>query len=213
MILEQVRDEMNRVNWVLDEFESIHGRGRKRRHRRTELLEMAVLASIRGVEALIDEQWTKDPEYLVTDEHAFIAAEWMRQDAALLRAFIAAECRLLEDIGVRPEAVRRIMRGLEGVLLDPEGAPEPPVERLERLIGTLRADLQALEKEGHDELVMRRLTGVLEALGGGLIVATNGIVGAGLTPVTGGLSAAGAAVSGAVGVEMVNRGATKALEA
>src|SRR4051794_19994477 len=101
---------MNRVNHVLDEFESIHGRFRSRRRKR-ELLEMATHASIRGVEALIQEQWTRDPQYLYTvfesgDDEARMR-EAMRQDAALLDAFVAAECRLLQDLGVQATAVDR----------------------------------------------------------------------------------------------------------
>jgi hypothetical protein len=131
MILQQVRDEMNQVNHVLDEFESIHGRFRSRRQKR-ELLERATHASIRGVEALVKEQWIRDPGYLYTvfesGEDEARMREAIRHDAALLDAFVAAECRLLEDLGVQPEAVNRVRRSLAEVAaysLDPEAMADP----------------------------------------------------------------------------------------
>src|SRR6478736_2492288 len=121
---------MNQVNWVLDEFDSIHGRFRSRGRKR-ELLERATRSSIRGVQALIEEQWTRDPEWRYND-NAYVVAEAMRQDAALLRAFVAAECRLLLDMGLEPGAVERVGRALEQVLLElePRDQGEVVAERL-----------------------------------------------------------------------------------
>ena len=211
MILQQVRDEMNQVNWVLDRFESDPRRFRGKRERK-ELLQMAVRASIRGVKVLIEEQWTRDLG--VSDEDVYRSLEMMRQDQALLRAFVEAECRLLRDIGVSPEAVGRVRQSLENVLLGFEGPPDldQSMERLDGLMQTLRDDLARLGKEAHDELVRDRLVGVIEALGGGLIVGGNTAAAAAAAPVTFGLSAAGAAVSVAAGTEMVSRGAQKALD-
>ena len=211
MILQQVRDEMNQVNWVLDRFESDHRRLRGKRERR-ELLEMAAHASIRGVARLVEEQWTSDLG--VSDDDVYRSLEMMRQDQALLRAFVTAECRLLTDIGVSPEAVDRVKDSLEKVLLTLEGpaTPEESTERLLGLLQILQRDLTQLEADAHDELVRDRLIGVIEALAGGLIVGGDTAAGTAGVPVTFGLSAVGAAVSVAAGTEMMGRGAQRALD-
>src|SRR3954447_24207265 len=129
---------MNQVNWVLDEFDSIRGRFRSGK-RKTELLQRATRASIRGVEALLEEQWTKDPTVPYSEDR-YMAAEAVRQDAALLRAFIEAECRLLLDLGVDANAVERVRRGLHEILLqlDPREVGAIVVaDRLQQLVGQL----------------------------------------------------------------------------
>jgi hypothetical protein len=211
MILQQVRDEMNQINWVLDQFESDHRRLRGRRERR-ELLEMAARASIRGVAVLVEEQWTGDLG--VPDDDVYRSLETMRQDQALLRAFVAAECRLLTDIGVSADAVDRVRGTLEDVLLTLEEPvrPEQSTERLLGLLATLQRDLSGLEAAAHDELVKDRLIGVIEALAGGLIVGGDTAAGTAAVPVTFGISAVGAAVSVAAGTELMGRGAQRVLD-
>ena len=210
MILAQVRDEMNRVNHVLDEFESIHGRWRNR-GRRTQLLDMGVRASVRGVQALLEEYRT-DGRRIPDALDPYRVLESMRQDEALLRGFVTAECRLLADMGVSATAVERVRHSLDQVLLKPARQPDVTAEQLELLIATLEEDLRGLEDEARDALVARRLGGVFEALAGGLIVGVDGVIGTGLALATGGISAAGAAVSIAAGTEMLSRGAGKALD-
>jgi hypothetical protein len=211
MILQQVRDEMNQVNHVLDEFESVAGRF-KGKARRRELLQRALLASRRGVKVLKEEQWTKDLG--VSDFDPYRTLETMRQDQALLRAFVEAECRLLKDIGVDPTGVQRVRQNLELVLLTrdaPADAGRTTYE-LEELIRQLERDLADLHREGREDAMVQRLIGVLETLGGGLLVGGNTAAGAAGAPVTFGLSIAGAAVSVAAGTEMISRGAQKALD-
>lgn len=207
--MQQVRDEMNQVNWVLDRFESDHRRLRGKRERR-ELLEMAARASIRGVAILVEEQWTRDLG--VSDEDVYRSLEMMRQDQALLRAFVTTECRLLTDIGASPGAVGRVRDSLEDVLLTLERPAVDPRQSADRLLGlleVLQKDLKQLEAEAHDELVKDRLIGVLEALAGGLIVGGDTAAGTAGAPVTFGLSAVGAAVSVAAGTELMGRGAER----
>jgi hypothetical protein len=48
----------------------------------------------------------------------YLVADAMGQDAALLRAFVEAECRLLQDTALKPEAVKRVRRSLEHVLVE-----------------------------------------------------------------------------------------------
>jgi hypothetical protein len=218
VILQQVRDEMNQVNRVLDEFDSIHGRFRGSRRKR-ELLERATRASIRGVEALVQEQWTRDPGYLYTvfesGEDEARMREAMRHDAALLDAFVSAECRLLEDLGAQPEAVCRVRRSLAEVAaysLDPEAIGEPVAEELERLLETLNEDLGALQREEEHEIVKQRLVGSLEVLGGGLVVAADAAVVGGTLPSHGGLAVPAAKISGGAGVGMIRDGVKRALD-
>jgi hypothetical protein len=98
MILQQVRDEMNRVNWVLDREESVRGRfGTK--DRKAGLLQQAILASVRGIEALQEDVRTRLPLPPVSEIDRQVL-ETIRQDDALVRQFVKAECRLLEDMGV-----------------------------------------------------------------------------------------------------------------
>jgi hypothetical protein len=211
MVLQQVRDEMNQVNWVLDQFESDHRRLRGKRERR-ELLEMAARASIRGVAVLVEEQRTSDLG--VSDDDVYRSLEMMRQDQALLRAFVAAECRLLTDIGVSPSAVERVRDSLENVLLTLDGLvnPEQSTNRLRGLLEILQQDLAQLEAAAHDELVRDRLIGVIQALAGGLIIGGDTAAGTAGVPVTFGLSAVGAAVSVAAGTEMMSQGAQRVLD-
>jgi hypothetical protein len=210
MILAQARDEMNQVNWVLDQFESTPRRIRNRARRR-ELLQMAVLASSRGIQVLIEEQFTRDLGF--SDDDIYRSVETMRQDRALLSAFVVAECRLLRDLGVSAAAVEKAKTSLENVLLTLESKPDPEVtvERLQALLGTLERDLSNLQDQTHDDELKQRLIGILETLGGGLIVGANAAIGIGTTPVTFGLSAVGAAISTAAGTEMVSRGSCLAL--
>jgi hypothetical protein len=116
-------------------------------------------------------------------------------------------------MGVRPEAVRRIEQRLHEVLLWPSDSPGATYDQLEYLLQLLRDDLTALEGEGRDAAMIQRLSGVLEALAGGLLVSGNALIGAGAAPATAGISLAGAALSTAAGTDLVGRGVEKAIEA
>lgn len=214
MILAQVRDELNQVNWLLDEYETLRDK-RKNREERAMLVRRALFASTRGVEALIEDQRTNDP--LLVDDDVYRALEELRQDEALLRLFIKAESRLLKDLGVTAEAIARIEQSLADVLLDLKLNPEPETGRLDELLHDFEEQVLKLEKEGRDQEVIRRLLGAIQTLGGGLVVAANGIAGIATTAGSAGttvvVSAAGAALSISAGTEVMNRGAAKAMGA
>lgn len=214
MILQQVRDEANQVNRVLDEFDSL-SRGRKDRDERRRLLYRASLASVRGMQALIeDRQGQRTLNFAPEDPDMWRLLEDLRQDEALMRMFMRTEARLLEDIGVDPELVRRLELSLGEVMLELEGNAEPSEERLYELIEVFESSLMELEAQGRDREIVARLTGVVQALGGALIVGVNGVAGvgsaAGTLGVTTALSAAGAALSMTAGGEVMNRGAARA---
>lgn len=211
MILAEVRDEVNQINGLLDEFHSVRIR-RANRERRAELLERAVRASARGVAALVEDQRTK--ERLPIDVDVYRVAEELRQDEALLRLFLNAETQLLLDIGVEQSAVDRIKRNLEEVLLDLARDPEPATDQLEELLSVLEKELQNLVHSDSDQETLRRVVGALQAIAGGLVVAVNGV--AGVSGAAAGpvliLTAAGAGLSIAAGTEVMNRGARRALD-
>jgi hypothetical protein len=205
---------MNQVNWVLDEVDSIQGRF-KSRSRKAELLHRATLASIRGIEALREDVSTREPlppESEITRE----AREMLRQDNALVRQFVKAECRLLEDMGVDHKAVNRISSDLNAslgrILLDTTLQSQETVEsQLDYLVQNLRHELQVLSTKAEHRELIRKLEGVLVALAGGMVVTSNALIAAGTIPVTGGLSVVGAALSGAVGQDLVTRGIDRAM--
>jgi hypothetical protein len=210
---------MNRVNEVLDEFESVKGRFPKTRTRKAELLNMARLASARGMRALYEDARTREP----TDSWDRVfpeIRESMRQDKALIDAFVEAECRLLRDFGVDRRAVARIRtqfeESLNAILSDPAVTdPARLNDKLASVTHRLNDELElsaANLSEGDERTRVLQLRGVLLALGGGLVLISNGLILAGLTPVTGGVAAGGAAVSAGVGQEMMSRGLDRAFE-
>jgi hypothetical protein len=143
--------------------------------------------------------------------------EAMRQDRALVAAFVTAECRLLEDMGVHPSAVNKIRNDLElavaRILTDQTVSNrEQSRYELENLSDLLGRQLSRVQGDAEHREQIKKLRGVLLALGGGVVVISNALVGTGAAPVTGGLSVAGAALSGAVGEEMISAGVRGAFE-
>jgi hypothetical protein len=83
-------------------------------------------------------------------------------------------------------------------------------DRMQSLVETLTNELDRLYDDARHKQLISRLAGVFETLGGALVVAGNAAAGAIGAPVTAGLSAAGAAVSSAAGVEIISRGVDRA---
>lgn len=212
MILAQVRDELNQVNWLLDEYDTLRDARRNREERRR-LLQRAGFASIRGLEALIEDRQTR--QLMPPDDDFYRLLEAMRQDEALLRLFLKTEMRLLEDLGVSAAAVKKIEESLGDVLLELNGSPELAEDQLRELLTSFEGSLAALDEQGRERETVARLLGVVQALGGALLVGANGVAGLGSAGATLGatvvLSAAGAAISVAAGTEVMNKGAAKAL--
>lgn len=236
MILEQVRNEMNHVNWLLDKIappptvrDGLPGlwdkfRGQKGRalskRQKADLLRRASAAASRGVEALRRDIQTREPlppwEEIERDR---AIREVMRQDDALIDAFITAECRLLMDMGVDKNAVARIRHDLHEsvrrVLNDPDLTPahrEEVAAQLAELVDQMRREVENLQVDADHRELIKQISGALAVLAGGMIVVSNGLVGAGLTPITGGLSVGGAALSAAAGADMISCGIDTAIE-
>jgi hypothetical protein len=215
MSLSEIRDQINQLDSLLDEAESIRDT-----RRRAELLATATRGAIRGIDVLLRSEWLYRVPLQVENREAWAA---IADDEAIARAFIAAECRLLADMGVRPEAVARIRRRLEIVLTEPvaDADPRELTRRLVELRDSLEADLVELKQTLETQLnalddrettrrFRRRLVGCLEVLGVGAICGANGVLGVVGAPVTGGLSAAGAAISGAAGAGVISDGLGRA---
>jgi hypothetical protein len=98
-------------------------------------------------------------------------------------------------------------RSLRRILVDDTLRSQEAVEvQLADLALDLRRELGRLKGDADHRALIRKLEGVVIALAGGMVVTSNALIGAGLIPVTGGLSAVGVALSGAVGQDLVTRG-------
>ena len=122
---------------------------------------------------------------------------------------------MLSDLGVDRGVVERIEADLNSsvadILHDETLQANGVIEaRLLGLIQMLESAMSEIESREDNRQSLQLLQGVLVALAGGTIVAVNALVGAGAIPVTGGLSIGGAALSGAVGQDLVTRGIDKA---
>lgn len=152
------------------------------------------------------------------NDNEWAVREELRHDSTTLRLFLAAECRLLRDLGVSDNAVGRIRDAIEGAIQETsedreslEGQMRSRLqEQMGSLIQELTNELNRLYDDGRHEKLIAQLAGVFEALGGALVIAGNAAVGAIGTPVTAGISLIGAAVSTAVGTEVISRGVDRA---
>jgi hypothetical protein len=226
---------VNDLELILEEFEVQDGKRDRRRglrrmvsgdgkRDRRHLLERSVLLSVRGLKLLAQEPFIYDPdEYYDTmrarlDENEWAVREELRHDSTTLKLFLEAECRLLRDLGVSGNAVGRLRDAIEGAIQetsqDRESLEAQVRSRLQEQMGSLiqelTDELSRLYDDDRHEKLIARLAGVFEALGGALVVAGNAAVGAIGTPVTAGISLVGAAVSTAVGTEVISRGVDRA---
>jgi hypothetical protein len=210
MSLSPVRDALNEVNRLLREYNSVRDT-RANRERRSELLHQATQASISGVEALLgDERFAG----AVPERDDLEMTHEIREDEALVRLFLNTERRLLQDLGVDPDAADLIVRALEEALHALDGhRPESIRDSLEGLRDTLQSELQRVETQGANDETVRKIRGAFMALGGGTIVFANGAVAA--SGILGGplviLTAGGAALSIAGGQILMDRGSRQAM--
>lgn len=211
MFVKELALIVNDLDLLLDEFEVVD---RKRDSRR--LLERAVLLSIRGIAIMLREPLIEGVDgYLESmearlDNNAWAIAEELRHDSTTLELFLAAECRLLQDIGLSDSAVARIRNALEGTIREGSSKPEELRGRMTSLLNELTAELSRLYDSDRHRKLISQLAGVFEALGGALVIATNVSVGALGAPVSAGVTLVGAAVSTAAGTEVISRGVDRA---
>jgi hypothetical protein len=215
----EISQMVNDLDLFLDEFEVQDDKRNRRR-----LLERSVLLSIRGLNVLVQEPFIGSTnEYFQTmrarlNDNELAAREELRHDSTTLTLFLAAECRLLGDLGVSDNAVGRIRDALERAIRETSENRETTEEQMRSrlreqirsLIEELTGELNRLYDDSRHKKLIGRLAGVFETLAGALIIAGNAAVGAIGTPVTAGVSLAGAAVSTAAGTEVISRGVDRA---
>ena len=214
MILEQVLLEAHSLDLIIDEYEVTGNRGERKR-----LLERGLQTSIRGMEVLINEPFVQDPRRYVHDmeerfsSNSAAVAEELRHDAAALRVFLSAEVRLLSDLGLRPHTVTRTRSAIAEAITEGQRNPETLAGRMAALVNELREELNRLEGDARHRSIWHRLSGVLMVLCGAIVIGGDTLVGGAGAPATGGLSAAGAALSIAAGTEVISQGVDQAREA
>jgi hypothetical protein len=220
MLLVTVRDDLVEINRALDEAETTRNPELRRQR-----LEQALVASQRALD-----EFLRDEDLVATLRRAqeaitpyAEAASAVAMDALLFGAFIQAERRLLVDLGLDVSVVDRLTAEMRDIEPSSDGATFPLDDLNERLAG-IRGEVRRLQERVHAEesnaeaesaasssetrnegrRVLRR---VFLVVGGAFVVGANALVGAGATPVTGGLSIVGAAVSGQLGGAMIAKGA------
>ncbi len=222
MLNQQLRDEANHINRIL----STRNHEPKRR-RRDALLGEAVEASLRAIPVLSEEP-------LITDTGPYLAEslarfgdnphalrEELRHDGLLLTMFISTECRLLNDIGVSTTAIEEIANELirmitsqesfEPFLFDSNSARVATFnlsDQLMALATELKQDLEALVIQQARAGTSARVSAVLKALGGSLVVTAD----AGATVASHGLAYGAGATSITFGAAMVGQALTDIFE-
>ena len=220
MLLVTVRDDLAEINRALDEVETTRNPELRRQR-----LEQALVTSQRALE-----EFLHDDDLAATLRQAREsispygeAASAVVMDAMLFGAFVQAERRLLIDLGLDVSAVDRLTAAIRNIESLPEDA-NISFDGLNERLAELTAEVIRIREHVHVEginpetglafsaedahaegrHILRR---VFLVVGGSFVVGANALVGAGATPVTGGLSIVGAAVSGQVGAAMVAKGA------
>ena len=185
---------------------------------RQDLLEEGLSASIDGLDVVTGERFVQDPRGYVADVKKL--AGWdiatglgaLRGDPASLRTFLSAESRILTDLGLPPSAVARTRSVMAYVIVEwrtttSELGGQVSVSELR---DELIQDRERLPGPAGHHKIWRRLTGVLEAFGGVLVIVGDQLIGGVTAPVTAGLSVYGAILSQAVGAEVLMEGVRRA---
>ncbi len=211
--IDQLRDDLNRINWLLDQAEASESSEAKYSR-----LQQAAKASLRILDAL-----SGPPSVLaVLDPTQHLSALHMQhknnidetaKSLALFGAFVQAESRLLSDLGLEPGLVIRIEHELLSTQTEIRDRGWPPTDwdgRLQILRTEISAEVESafdeyLHQRQHERRVGRVKKVVLVG-SGAMIIAANSLVASGTAAVTGGLSIAGAAVSASAGAIRMDRG-------
>jgi len=206
MILVTLRDDLNEINGALVEAEICRDRAKQAEH-----LERAVRVSERAIEGFL-----RESELATTLAAAGTAAAPYRdaiertwEDAMLFQAFLEAERRLFRDLGLDAGTCDRLIPAMLDLRAE-SGFQLPGSEGVDDGLRDLKQELsealKGLQGEGESRALLRVVRRGFLVVGGSFVVGANALVGAGLTPVTGGLSIVGAATSGALGSGMVRGG-------
>ena len=172
-----------------------------RKREKERILEKGLVLSLRGLELLREEPLMSNPSRYLEQIRAemninpYQVIRDLRQDSTTLTFFLEAETRLLMDLGLTEDTASQIRSALEEVLQDDTLEPGDVSRRLDRLMTNLRTELVRIHNNRRHDQTLDRLIGVLEVLGGGVLIAANAAFVAPGTVLSGPLSPAGAAVS------------------
>ena len=205
MLLATIRDDLTGICSALDVVESTRDYVVRREHLKRALLacERAV-AGVRGDEELAD----------ALNESAEAISTYREQvdrtvgEAMLFGSFLAAERRLLQDLGLDAALINRLLGVMQlGPRADANVRRLDDLEgRWSELSGQLTHAVAVVDEEQNHEKSIRVVRRSLLVVGGIFVVRLNLLIGGGRLAVTGGLSEAGAAVSEAFGLSMIDEG-------
>jgi hypothetical protein len=214
-IVQQVLVDARSLDFVVDEFEVTADL-----ELRQVLLQQGLTSSIDGLGRVVEEPFVKDPRgYLEGLEGVEWSDGWkvsdglaaLRGDAVLLKTFLSAECRMLTDLGLPPSAVARTRTAMAWVIVETQFSPEQRSGQVPELLKELTKDRERARTPETHHKIWRRLTGVLEALGGVLVVCADTTVGLAAAPLTVGVSVYGASLSQVAGGYVIGDGVKRAL--
>ena len=203
-MLAAIRDDLTDVCKALDVVESTRSYSERGVH-----LKRALLASERAVAAARGDQGLVDALNDASEAISTYREQVDRTvgDAMLFGSFLAAETRLFHDLGIDAAVVNRFVAAMQ---LCRRADAVPRLDDLDGRFAELAQQLtHALavvenEQDHQDSIDVVRQS--LLVVGGIFVLRLNLLIGAGSLAVTGGLSAAGAAVSEAFGLTMIDRG-------
>jgi hypothetical protein len=208
MLLVTVRDDLAEINRLLDEVETTRDPGV-----RTQRLAQSLVASRRALGQLMRDDGLASTLSQARDAVGPYdgAVREVVADAMLFEAFIQAEKRLFADLGLGVSAVDRLGTAMRdaGPRLNGDNWPTELLrERLQTVEAGVVEAIAALDARGGEaqERGHRMLKRVFLIVGGSFVCGANALVGAGATPVTGGLSIVGAAVSTNLGAGLIGAG-------
>ncbi len=203
VMLATLRDDLAAINRALDEAESTRDR-----EKQTEYLERALRASARAVDGFLGRsdlaETVAAARDAVSQYEDAIGQTW--DDVMLFQAFLEAERRLFEDLGLDGSTRDRLvgmMREMHSVADWQLPGSEKVDTGLEALREELSAALEGLEREEDRRGTLRLVRRGFLVVGGAFVLGANALIGLPAAPVTGGLSVVGAGVSAGLGGAMM----------
>lgn len=176
-----------------------------------DLLVEGLSVGIHGIDVVVGEAFVQDPrDYLVDVKMPVgwdfeIGLEALREDAASLKIFLSAKSRILIDLGLSPNVVARTRSAMAYVIVGARATiPADLAGQVSELRNELLKDQERLRDPADYHKIWRRLSRVLEAFGGVLLILSDRFVSRPTAPVTAGFSVCGTALSQVIGVEVLN---------
>lgn len=205
MLLAAIRDDLTDICKALDVVENTRSYSERSEHLKRALLASArAVAGVRGDEELGDA--LNEASEAISTHHEQV--DRTVGDAMLFGSFLAAETRLFQDLGLDAAVVNRFVGAMQfGPRADADVPGFDGLDgRFSELAEHLTHALAVVESEQDHQPSIDLVRRSLLVLGGMFVLRLGLLVGAGSLAVTGGLSPAGAAVSEAFGLSMLDRG-------